>query len=729
MTKLIVAEKPSVARGICAALGVNGKRDGYFESDKYVVSWCFGHLVSLADPPSYDERYRKWDIANLPILPTEFKTVLRGDASAKKQYGVLKELMHRKDVDEIICATDADREGELIFRLVYETAGCKKPVWRLWTSSLEEEAVLTAMKKLRPSREYDGLAAAAKGRQRADWLIGMNLTRLYTSMYRHKLTCGRVQTPTVAEIVRRQREIDNFVPVPYYNVVADFGDFHATCRMDDKRAAEVLAGQCVGKIGTVQKVDRKNKKDKAPCLYNLTDLQKDANKILGLSAKQTLDAAQLLYEKQLATYPRTDSKYLTSEMKDTASKVVSNILNAGYIDLPVDAKNAKYDINVLVNDAKVESHHAIIPTTQVTSGAFLGLSATEQGVLSLISYRVLIALGSPYAYISTNVEVELCNEVFSARGKQVLDLGWKALEERMKDALKKKKEKKSEEEEEEQKLPELAVGDTRKCVGCESVEKFTKPPSNYTDMTLLEFMASAGKKTVEDEAMRDAMTDDKGSWKGIGTSATRAGIIDNIIATGYVERKGKKLIPTELAFALVDAVDDSICDPSMTAEWEMQLSEIENNERSLDKFIGDIGAFCATTVKTSKVNPVIAERFNAASVKVVCKCPRCGGSVIEKKTRYECATNKYSKNEESGKWSRIAGCGFAIWGEVAGKRLSASVVKNLCEKGRSGVVKGFTSKAGKKFDAALKLVDDGESAKLEFVFDNSQNRKPVKKRF
>lgn len=699
--RLIIAEKPSVARNIATALRISSKKDGYYEGSSDIVSWCFGHLVGLAEPEEYDERYAKWSIEDLPIIPDAWKYDVSGDSGAKKQFKVLKSLMARKDVDELVCATDADREGELIFRLVYDKAGCTKPTRRLWTSSQEPDAIRGALKTMKPGTAYDGLAAAAHGRQRADWLVGMNLSRLYTKLYATNLPCGRVQTPVVTELVRRELVIKNFVPVPYWVVTANLGDFSVRAQFDALDDAESITKRAPGETAQVTNVDTKDKKTAAPRLYSLTTLQKDASRILGLSAADTLAAAQSLYEKKLSTYPRTDSQYLTSDLAGDIPRILDAEKKAGIVR--VDDSWTLRDAKVLVNDSKVEGHPAITPCASVAKSAVADLKENERNVLALIAWRLVCALGESFAYTSTSVTVKLCDTDFTARGRVVKNDGWKAAERAMRTQLKAKSDKKSDEDDDAA-LPALNVGDTRVCANAECEERATKPPTHHSEESILDFMEHAGR-AVEDDELASVL-----KAKGIGTPATRASIIEGVVKSGYAKRERKQLLPTEKAYAFVRAVSPALREPATTAEWEQQLAEVESGTRSLDDFMSGIEDFVRDTVKGTRIDDTLAAKLSAkAEQKVVGACPVCGQSVVDKAKSFACSSNRYERGED-GAWTRTGGCGFSMPKTIAGKKISATSAAQLLKRGRTSTLKGFKSKAGKTFEAALRLDEDGKVA-------------------
>ncbi len=709
---LIVAEKPSVARNVAAAIGAMSREDGHFEGAGYLVTWCLGHLVELADPKAYDERYEKWALEDLPIVPDPWLYEVKGDSGARSQFSRVKKLMNRADVERVVCATDADREGELIFRLVYDKAGCSKPVVRLWTSSQEPDAIRSAMKDLKPSSAYDGLADAAYGRQRADWLVGINLTRLYTKLYDARLSCGRVQTPVVAELVARESAIKHFKPVPYWVATADLGDFKARCQFDDEADARSVAQDAVGAEGRVEKVEKKNKKTPPPRLYSLTTLQKDAARLLGLSAAETLACAQSLYEKRLSTYPRTDSQFITSDLAGDVERAFSAVQRAGIVSVPDGC--ALRDVSVLVNDAKVEGHPAITPTASVDAAAVSALSRDERAVLSLVSWRLACALGEPCEATSTAVSVRLAGREFAARGRHVVHAGWRACEAACAAMLKGGgRQEPDEQAESEQELPELSEGDVRTCAACEVEERQTKPPSHHTEESILDFMEHAGR-SVDDAELASVL---KG--RGIGTPATRAAVIENIVAHGYAKRSGKRLLPTAQAVAFTAAVTKELKEPATTAAWETQLADVEAGALSLDEFMEGIEEFVAKTVREARAVPELAAVLSAKkAATAVGPCPVCGKNVIEKEHSFACESNVWAKAED-GTFARTAGCGFSMPRAVAGKKLSAAAAKKLLA-GKTVALKGLKKKAGGTFDANVRLAADG---KVEFVFDGKGKKR------
>lgn len=694
--KLIIAEKPSVAKEIAKVVGANqysDKRDCLI-GNGYMVSWCFGHLIEMAVPEEYGEVYAKWTLDTLPIIPKEYITMV--SASKAQQFAALKRMMASSEVTELIEATDAGREGELIFRLVYYQAGCRKPFKRLWISSLEEKSIREGLADMKDGSAYDSLYAAALCRQRADWLVGINFTRLYTVMYQRKLTCGRVQTPTICMLVERQREIQSFVPQPYYTLTAPGitpagQTFKAYARVDSREEAQEITAKCSGGEGIIEKVESREKEERAEALFDLTTLQREANRLLGYTAKQTLDYAQSLYEKKLMTYPRTDSRYITAAQGDSTRQLLTQLLSAGIFTEKINKEYqvSQADVGQLINDAKVSDHHALLPTASVTPDKLAELPGGERNILFMVAYRLLSAAYKPYRYQTTKVDLTIADTAFSATGRVELDPGFRLVRDQMKHHIKSAAEETPDSEDSSGTLPPMAVGDTFTAGGVTAEEKHTKPPKPYTEDKLLQAMETAGRN-IEDPELKEAMKD-----SGLGTPATRAGIIENIIKTGYVVREGKKLLPTDVAYTFIDLVAEKLKKPELTAEWEKELAAIHKAGADPDAFMGRITSFVMTLMEDAKSGYVpeadsTVFRHERESIGV---CPRCGKNVVEYPKSFSC---------ESGK----EGCGFTIWKKIAGKTVSAAQAKKLLDKRRSDLMKGFTSKAGKKFDAYLILKDD-----------------------
>ena len=680
--KLVLAEKPSAAQSFAKVLGATKREDGYLEGNGYLVSWCVGHLVELSSPESYNERYAKWKYADLPIFPEQWKYQV--SSSTRKQFGILKKLMARADVDSLICATDAGREGELIFRLVYHQCGCKKPFERLWVSSMEDSAIREGFQNLKPSSEYDALYEAALCRERADWLVGMNATRLFSCLYGQTLNVGRVMTPTLAMAVMREAEIFAFKSEPFYTVEITLNNFTATSeRMKNKAEAAALAKDCTGAVVTVTKAVSKEKAEKTPSLYDLTSLQRDANRVLGYTAQQTLDYTQNLYEKKLVTYPRTDSRYLTSDMADMLPALVELVFStfpiAGVETVPVSAGQ-------VINDQKVSDHHAILPTRELQKCNFSELPKGELAVLQLICTRLLCAVGEPYRYTETQVELDKDGVPFTAKGKQVVQMGWKQF-------VPRDKEKK-----EEPILPELLTGEGLSVHAAEVKEGKTTPPKHYTEDTLLHAMETASADEMPKEAER----------KGLGTPATRAGTIEKLVRIGFLERKGDKktkyLIPTHKGTALVTVMPEQIQSPSMTADWEEKLLMIERQEYDSEDFMQEIKQVISGLVKNYEVIKDAEVMMNEN--KSVGKCPLCGASVEDRPKGYFCSVRE---------------CKFALWKnnryfESIGKTPTSSVVSALLRDGKVKLKGCKSARTGKTYDAVV-CMDVSPDGKINFKME------------
>lgn len=683
--KLVLAEKPSVAQSLSKILGANKREDGYLEGNGYIVSWCVGHLVELAQPEVYDARYGKWNYADLPIFPDEWKYEV--SPGTKKQFGILKKLMAREDVTSLVCATDAGREGELIFRLVYHKAGCKKPFERLWISSMEDSAIREGFENLRSGSEYDTLYEAALCRERADWIVGINATRLFSTLYGHTLNIGRVMTPTLAMVVMREAAISAFRAEPFYTVQLALNGFTATSeRMQKKQEAEALCNVCKDKVAIVKKSERKEKLEKPPALYDLTSLQRDANRVLGYTAKQTLDYAQSLYEKKLLTYPRTDSRYLTEDMEEMLPGLIQSV----YKSLPAEGVE-KISVNAVsvINRKKVTDHHAIIPTREVQNCNLAELPKGELAILQLVATRLYVSVGTSYRYAETVIELECGGKLFSAKGKTVLDEGWKSFV---------KKNEISKKEGKEQKLPDVSNNAELTVIGMEIKEGKTTPPKHFTEDTLLQSMENAGANEMPEDVER----------KGLGTPATRAGIIEKLVRVGFLERQGDKkvkyLIPTHKGTALVTVMPEQIQSASMTADWEEKLLLIEKKDYTADDFMREIMEMVSSLIKTYE-KAVGAEILLPKDTVSFGKCPVCGKPVIEKAKSFSCSNRE---------------CKFALWKNdyffnAIGKSMNATVAKQLLASGKVKL-KGCTSKKGKKYDAMVRMNVD-ENGKCSFSME------------
>lgn len=682
---LIIAEKPSVASELAKVVGAHKKEQGFFSGKEYLVSWCVGHLIELAKPEQYDESLKSWKLDTLPIIPSVYQTQVCYNTSS--QYHILKTLMNRSDVNELIEATDAGREGELIFRLVYHQVECKKPFRRLWISSMEEKSILDGMASLKDSANYDNLYQAAFCRQRADWLIGINLTRLYSTMYNTTLTCGRVQTPTVQMIVAREREIKQFTPQTYYTISACFETFKASCKAETKQLATQILADCNTSTAVVIKSEKQQKTESPTPLYDLTSLQRDANRLLGYSAQQTLDYLQKLYDNKLATYPRTDSRYITKDQTESVKRLLDTLLSSGIFKTLVlknySTENVK--ISQIVNNKKVTDHHAILPTTSITSEKFQQLPSGEKNIFLLIAYRLFSAVYLPHQYFSSKLVLDIAGYSFSASGREDIQEGFQFVEHELKKALNLSQSKT--ESESYSHLPPLVEGSSLTISKMFCEEKKTKPPISYTEDTLLKAMETAGKK-IDDSSLQDIA-----KTCGLGTPATRAGIIENIIKTGYIRREGKKLLPTETAYTFIDIVDQTIKDPILTAEWEKQLAEIQSGTLSADCFMQNISQFIQSLVQKTKQSYADNPNHSIFQKCGIAVCPKCGKQVLEYPKSYSC---------ESGK----NGCGFVIWKQISQKNISQTQAVKLISKGKTDLIKGFISKNGKPFDAYLVFKED-----------------------
>ena len=698
--KLVIAEKPSVAHSLAAVIGATARKDGYLEGNGWRVSWCVGHLAGLADADSYDPKYAKWRYDDLPILPVDWQMTVGKDK--KKQFDVLKKLMNAPDVTEVVNACDAGREGELIFRSVYELAGCQKPMKRLWISSMEDSAIREGFANLRPGAEYDGLRDAALCRAKADWLVGINATRLFSVLYHRTLNIGRVMSPTLALIVQREAEIDGFKPVPFYTVTLELPGFTvAGERMKDKAAAEQLQSACQSAVATVKQVERKDKSEKPPALYDLTTLQRDANRLLGYTAQQTLDYLQNLYEKKLCTYPRTDSRYLTSDMAEGLPVLVNLVANAMTFRKGIAIS---CDADAVINDKKVTDHHAVIPTRNIQNADLSGLPVGERAVLELVALRLLCAVAQPHTYAETSVTVECAGVEFSAKGRTVKHPGWRALDAAYCANLKNTPE--PDKETESKALPELTEGQSLPLSGTVVKEGKTSPPKHFTEDTLLSAMETAGKEDMPEDAER----------KGLGTPATRAGILEKLVSAGFLERKKSKkivqLMPSHDAVSLITVLPEQLQSPLLTAEWEYRLGEIECGELPPEDFMAGISAMLRELVGTYQVIKGTEYLFSPPR-EVVGRCPRCGGEVAEMQKGFFC------QNEA---------CRFAIWKNnkwwaAKKKQPTKVVVTALLKDGRARLTGCYSEKTGKTYDATVVLEDDEQYVSFRLEFDRQKGGK------
>ena len=719
---LVIAEKPSVGRDLSAALpGSFAKHEGYLESSDYVVTWAVGHLVELVEPDDYDDRFKKWRMADLPIVPDTFRLKPR-DPKSGKQLSVVLGLLARADVDRVINACDAGREGELIFAYIWECAGAKKPVERLWISSMTKQAIGEGFERLRPGEQLAPLERAARSRSGADWLVGMNATRAATIRGRAwvggVVSLGRVQTPTLAMIVRRERQIQAFVPEPYWLVHATFEapsragytglwfEGEETRLKDERRAGDIVS-RVSGKDGTVRSVVRKEQSERAPLLYDLTSLQRDANRRFGFSARRTLQAAQSLYEdKKAITYPRTSSRYLSGDMVPELKPTAETLVPIGQYEafaryvLELD----ELPLSRVVNDARVEDHHAIIPTDiehDVDS-----FKEDERRIFDLVAKRFLAVFHPPARYARTTIVTEVESEPFRTRGKVTLEAGWRGVYGVEPDEPKAQ----GEDEDEGGELPRLEEGMTVRCAEAAVEAKETRPPPRYTEATLLSAMETAGK-LVEEEQLREAMKD-----RGLGTPATRAEIIETLIRREYIERVAKDLAPTPKGLQVITMLEaHPLTSPELTGDWEKRLSDIEHGSGDRESFMAEIAGFTRATVE--QIAALDKEKLRPERAELG-PCPRCGsetGEIIRENSKAYGCTSWKSREE--------AGCGFVVWKRVAGRTLTPEVARQLIEEGRTReVLAGFRSKAGKPFRARLVLNGDG---KVEFEFPERRAAVPA----
>lgn len=691
--RLVIAEKPSVAQSLSAVIGANARRDGYLEGNGWRVSWCVGHLAGLADADSYDPKYAKWRYDDLPILPSDWKMSVGRDK--KKQFDILKKLLCAPDVTEVVNACDAGREGELIFRNVYELAGCRKPMKRLWISSMEDSAIREGFENLRPGADYDGLHQAALCRAKADWLVGINATRLFSVLYRRTLNIGRVMSPTLALIVQREAEIEAFQPEPFYTVALELPGFTAVgARMKDKTAAKELQTACRGGSAVVKQAQRKEKSEKPPALYDLTTLQRDANRLLGFTAQQTLDYLQNLYEKKLCTYPRTDSRYLTSDMAEGLPVLVNLTANA----MPF-RKGIGITCNpeAVINDKKVTDHHAVIPTRNLRDADLSALPVGEKAVLELVAARLLCAVAEPHLYEETAATLVCTGQEFAAKGKTIQRPGWRRLDAAYHAGLKNAPE--PEERPEEKTLPELSEGQSLSVSNASVKEGKTSPPKHFTEDTLLSAMENAGKEDMPDTAER----------KGLGTPATRAGILEKLASTGFLERKKSKktvqLMPSRDARSLITVLPEQLQSPLLTAEWEYRLGEIERGELSPEEFLSGIYAMLRELAATYQVVKGTEYLFSPPR-EAVGRCPRCGGEVTESQKGFFCQSET---------------CRFAIWKDskwwsAKKKQPTKAIVAALLKDGRARLTGCYSEKTGKTYDADVLLEDTGEYVNFKLDF-------------
>ena len=693
--KLVIAEKPSVAMSLAAVLGATERKDGYLEGSGYLVSWCVGHLLELAQPEAYKEQYAKWRYEDLPILPENWKYEVPKDK--KKQLALLCRLMKDKRVDSVVCATDAGREGELIFRLVYEYAGCNKPMERLWISSMEDAAIREGFDRLRPGSDYDKLYDAAVCRAGADWLIGINATRLFSVLYGVTLNVGRVMSPTLALLVQRESDIESFISKPFYVPEITCGGFTASGeKMTERSEAEKIRMDCDHNSAFVRSVEKQVKTIQPPRLYDLTTLQRECNRIYGYTAQQTLDYVQSLYEKKLATYPRTDSQYLTKDMQATAASLILWLRN----NMPFGKGCAgEPDIDRVTDDSKVTDHHAIIPTVEIARTDLSELPSGERDVLTLLAVRLLCATTQVHRFEAVTAILDCQGYTFTAKGKTILQSGWKEVERIHRMSIRQSETERRENED--AALPVLKEGQTFETVSASLREGKTSPPKHYTEDTLLSAMENAGAEDMPDDAER----------KGLGTPATRAATLEKLVSAGFVQRKKKQLIPTKKGRNLIAVLPDNIKSPILTAEWESMLKQVEHGELSATSFMDQIADMSRTLVKEHTApEERFADLFPSSKGTVheaVGVCPRCGAPVYEGKKGFFC------DNRE---------CSFALWKDnrffsSKKKSITKSVAAALLKEGRISMSGLYSEKTGKTYDAEVILDDTGGkyvNFKLEF---------------
>lgn len=679
--RLIICEKPSVAKTVAAALGAAEQKNGYIQGDDLLVSWCVGHLVSMADAGSYDERFKKWQYEDLPILPEEWKYTLT--PGKEKQFSVLQELMHRIDVTELVNGCDAGREGELIFRFVVEQAGCDKPVKRLWISSMEDSAIREGYAAMQDGKEYDALYQSALCRARADWLVGINATRLFSVLYHKTLNVGRVLSPTLNLLVERDGKIMTFKKEKYHVVHIGCGGADAKSEhIPDAAEADKLKADCEQSQAVCTSLTKEKKTVQPPKLFDLTSLQREANRVYGFTAKQTLDYAQALYEKRLLTYPRTDSSFITADMEAATADLVSALLPM----LPfMEGAALSPNIGRVIDNAKVTDHHAILPTAEFIKTGFEGLAESEKKLLSLVCMKLLCAVAPPHEYEAVTVIFECCGKPFTAKGKVILSEGWKDMERRFRLTLKSKD---AEQAEDEAALPELAEGQTFDKPAASVSEHYTTPPKPYTEDTLLSSMESAGKEDMPDDAER----------KGLGTPATRAAMIEKLLSAGFAERKGKSLVPTKDGVNLAVILPELLKSPQLTAEWESRLTGIAKGEADPDEFMAGIAELVRELVKTYSHITEDGKKLFSPEKEAIGTCPRCGSPVYEGKKNYYCSDRS---------------CRFVMWKndrffESRKTAFTKKIAAALLKDGKAKVKGLYSERTGKTYDGTVLLCDTGE---------------------
>ncbi len=678
--QLVIAEKPSVARSIAAVIGATDRQEGYLQGNGYLVSWCIGHLVSFADAGMYDERLKKWRYEDLPIIPESWRLTVPPDK--RERFDTLRALLRSEEVSEVINACDAGREGELIFRTVYHLAGCTKPMKRLWISSMEDSAIREGFAHLKPGRDYDPLHQSALCRAKADWLIGINATRLFSVLYHKTLTVGRVQTPTLKMLADRDAKITGFQKEKYHIVhIAGGGMEAASDRFPDPAGAESVKTACGGARAVCASIQREKKTEQPPKLYDLTTLQREANRLFGFTAKQTLDYAQTLYEKRLLTYPRTDSRFLSDDMEQTAAGIV-----AGIVPILPFMEGAAFspEIRRVLNSAKVSDHHAIIPTAEFVKQGFSGLADSERKLLSLVCCKLLCAVAPAHEYEAVTAVFTCAGQEFTAKGKTVLAAGWKDIDRRFRASLKTDADEDGEAAPE---LPAITEGQVFEDVAASVTEHFTSPPKPYTEDTLLSAMERAGAEDMPDDAER----------KGLGTPATRASILEKLVQMGFVQRKGKQLLPTKDGINLAAVLPEALTSPALTAEWETRLSEIAKGEADPDEFMAGIEAQARDLVTAYSCISEDKQKLFQTERVAVGTCPRCGETVYEGKKNYYCGNRA---------------CQFVMWKndrffEERKKAFTPKIAAALLKHGKVKIKGLFSPKTGKTYDGTVLLADTG----------------------
>ena len=708
MKTLVLAEKPSVGRDIGRVLHCTPQGNGFLEGKDYIVTWGLGHLVTLKDPEGYDKKYKEWKMEELPIVPKKLETeVIRQTA---KQFQTVKKQVQRQDVKEIVIATDAGREGELVARWILKEARNQKPCRRLWVSSVTDKAIRDGFAHLKNSKEYDPLYRAAVSRAEADWLVGINATRALTCKYNAQLSCGRVQTPTLAMIQARENEIHQFVPESYYTITAKADGITFTWREGktgslrtyQKERAEEIKKKCETHSRIIKKTEKKEKKVYPPLLYDLTELQRDANKRFGFSAKETLNIMQRLYENhKVLTYPRTDSRYLTSDVVGTLSERLDACAVGPYrkMALTVKAQHPETKKWSFVDNKKVSDHHAIIPTMELAKADLDKIPGGEMQILSLIAQRLICATGEKHIYETVKAELSCNGIMFTATGKSILQNGWKTYEEQFKKSLKSGN---SKAEKEETPLPQLSEGMTFEQVETKVSEHFTAPPKHFTEDTLLSAMEHAGSEQMNDEVER----------KGLGTPATRAAIIEKLVEKGFVERKNKQMFPTDDGIKLITVLPEVVKSPKLTAEWENDLTLIAKGEKSADTFLAGIEELVSDLVHTYHEVEENGKHMFGSDREVIGKCPKCGGNVYESKSNFYCENRA---------------CDFALFKNnkyfaSMRKELNKSIAQALLNKGEAKVSGLYSQKKDSTFSAVIHMDASGKYPQFSMTFDNKKQK-------